>query len=259
MITKAGVEQENPFMPIKYAGLSPELDVWHDIKRAYARFPTQESLDRVSALNIIYKDLEKEGLVADLLIGGSLGVGQSIEESDIDIFGVVTPEETVRARHVIELYEQRMLRELGKRILFPVTADVCLFTLNNLDNDLESETLKYALKSSLPGAMGFNLSRFHATYQTCLGIGSNRLAVVEKIEALKTDPRMVRVLDSILTFYGSSGPFTRSFLRYEERAVSHPKFISLTEQERLQFVENLEERQRQFLFYITYPSYCRFK
>lgn len=259
MTKETNIGQVNPFVPLASAHLTPDLVVWQDIRRTYARFPTSESLDRVAALNLVNEELAKEGLVADLLIGGSLAYGQSTDHSDVDVFAIVIPEEGVGIRSIIEDYQDRVSRLMGtdREIRFPVTADIDLISVSDMFQYLDSNSFNHATRSSSIGWASWNLRKFHSCYQTNLRIGDYSLDLIQKVESLKEDLRVVRALDFTHTFWGLARIFRISFLEYQWRLSKHPDFSLLPEQERVQYLEYLEERQRQLLFYIENPQYCR--
>lgn len=260
MLNKAGgIEQENPFMPTKSVNLSPDLAVWQDIRMAYAQFPTAESLERVRALNLVTAELAKEGLVADLLIRGSLALGQSTNHSDMDVFGIVTPEERVPIRTITELYQVRVFRAIGEWIDFPVTSGMMLFAVRDLSDYVDSNNFINAISTPLAetGSASFKLREFHVRHQMNLGIGSCRMDFAQRMETLKSDAKVVRALHSPWALEGYAWSFRKSFQAYGWRLSKDPDFSSLPESEKEQFIEHLEERQRQFLFYIENPQYCR--
>lgn len=237
------------------ATLTPDLVCWQNIRVAYLRFQTQESLDRVIALDRALAVLYKEGLVADFLVGGSLALGQSTGKSDIDIFGVVTSDE-IQARMAIKAYEEKIHQELGKRIELPVTGAVHHFTTKSLFHYLDSEDFVEPVHNP-PGYARPYLRDFNYSYQINLGVGSCRNSLVERLESLKTgNINMARVLNTVFTISMLAGSFHASFNKYMERLSQHPQFSALSRIERNQFLSSLDEQQSLFLAYLRYPRYC---
>lgn len=257
MVMQAGgAEKENPFMPKEYGCLSPDLEVWQDIRRAYAKFPTQESLRRVAALRIVAHGLEDEGFIADLLIGGSLAVGQSIRESDIDIFGIVTSEKGLDARAVTREYEARLYPELGYKTIISDDHEghLIVFGRQDLMTYLNNDYFISLTHRAWIRDMRKKVIRLHAQHYTSLGIGSCRSDLMERIEDLKdVNPQFNKDLNPADSFSYFSKFYNISFARYLERLVKHTDFSSLPEIEKVQFIEHLEECQQQFLFYIQNP------
>ncbi|MCR4306174.1 MAG: hypothetical protein NUV73_03765 [Candidatus Daviesbacteria bacterium] len=259
MTAKNGVEQENPFLPQNGVDLPPDLVVWQDIRWLYGKFPTAESLDRVIALRAINDNLAKEGLQADLLIGGSLALGQSNKESDVDVFGVVTTERGICLRDITREYETRLTQLLGHEVYFPDDNTIWAHIINPQDamRYLTNDYFIRLTNANWIRNMKDQLQTIHYLHYMCLGIGTNRMELMETIEEQKTqNSDLKQVLNTGSSLSHFSEFFNKSFQKYEERLAQHPSFLSLAYSEKESLIEYINERQRQYNFYIKNPKFC---
>ncbi len=258
MFTQAGgVERENPFMPRESVSFPSALVVWQDIRQAYTKFPTPESLRRVAVLRSVAADLGREGLVIDILIGGSLAVGQSTDDSDIDVFGVVTPERGLDFRGFLAEYETRFVKKLGNDVEFPVyrtlfcnTQDLAAYLDDNYFASLTNETWIRDMREAS--------NRLYYQHYMNLGIGTARLSLIERMKNAKNNqPVFMEDSNAAISRSRFLDSYRLSFIKYIKRLSEHPDFSALPEPEKALFVEYLQERQHQFLFYLEYPQYCK--
>lgn len=243
MIIKAGVEQENPFMPTWYENLSPDLMAWQQIRRSYTRFPTQESLDRATAIKLASATLTREeGLIADLLIVGSLAFGQSTVDSDIDVAAVVVMDKDTKGEEVIQKFQGQVKREIGKEVKFDTLGDY-LFPSEYLEDELDYFDLLGPDNCTLPGY----IRALYVRHYMSIGVGDCRIAVIDRIEALRSACPIIEedLRRNYLFLY--HGAYEVSLNKYLSRLNVHPDFAKLSEEERSKLTGDIESQQSQFL------------